>query len=196
LRYFCSPYHTESALHPIITQLEHAAGFKREDSPTGKADKLAALLMRTVATSEEVELLGELLSLPVSVTDTAVHRLSPREKKERTFATLAAQLEALARQASVLMLFEDAHWADPSSRELLDRIVERVAHLPALLVITFRPEYQSPWAGSPHVTALTLNRLAPREGAALVEKVTANNALPAAIVSEIVERTDHHRRDA
>jgi tetratricopeptide (TPR) repeat protein len=190
LRYFCSPYHTQSVLYPMISQLEHAAGFKREDSPTGKFDKLAALLVRTVATSEEVALLAELLSLPVSGADTAVHRLSPREKKERTFATLAAQLEALARQASVLVLFEDAHWADPSSRELLDRIVERVAHLPALLVITFRPEYQSPWTGSPHVTALTLNRLAPREGAALVEKVTANNALPAAIVSEIVERTD------
>jgi predicted ATPase len=72
LRDFCSPYHTESALHPMISQLEHAAGFKREDSPTGKFDKLAALLVRTVATSEEVALLAELLSLPVSVADTAV----------------------------------------------------------------------------------------------------------------------------
>jgi class 3 adenylate cyclase/tetratricopeptide (TPR) repeat protein len=190
LRYFCSPYHAESVLHPTISQLEHAAGFKREDSPGAKFDKLAALLVRTAATSEEVALLAELLSLPVAEADAAVHRLSPQQKKERTFATLAAQLEGLARQAPVLMLFEDAHWADPSSRELLDRIVERATRLPVLLVITFRPEYQPPWASSPHVTALTLNRLDRREGAALVEKVTGDNALPAAIVSEIVERTD------
>jgi class 3 adenylate cyclase len=190
LRYFCSPYHTQSALHPTISQLEHAAGFEREDSPAAKFDKLAALLVRTSPTSEEVALIAELLSLPVAVADTAVHRLSPQQKKERTFATLAGQLAALARQATVLMLFEDAHWADPSSRELLDRIVESVAHLPVLLVITFRPEYHPPWAGSPHVAALTLNRLGRREGAALVESITGSNALPAAIVSEIVERTD------
>jgi class 3 adenylate cyclase len=190
LRYFCSPYHMESVLHPTISQLEHAAGFKREDSSAAKFDKLAALLVRTAATQEEVALLAELLSLPVANTATALHHLSPQQKKERTFSTLAGQLEILARQAPVVMLFEDAHWADPSSRELLDRIVERVARLPAVLVITFRPEYQPPWTGAPHVTLLTLNRLGRREGAALVESITGNDALPAAIVSEIVERTD------
>jgi tetratricopeptide (TPR) repeat protein len=148
------------------------------------------LLLRTAARSEELALLAELLSLPIVDADAAVQRFSPQQKKERTFATIVSQLEALARQTPVLMLFEDAHWADPSSRELLDRVVEVVARLPILLVITFRPEYTPPWAGLSHVTLLTLNRLGRREGAALVESITGNRALPSAIVNEIVERTD------
>jgi predicted ATPase len=102
---------------------------------------------------------GCLRSLPVPGTDAAELRLSPQQKKERTFVTLARQLTVLARQTPVLMLFEDAHWADPSSCELLDQIVERAERLPVLLIITFRPEFQPPWIGSPHVTTLTLNRL-------------------------------------
>jgi class 3 adenylate cyclase/predicted ATPase len=188
-RYFCSPYYTESALHPTISQLEHAAGFDRDDSPPAKFDKLAALLARTAATTEEMALVAELLSLPVAE-GAATRRLSPQQKKERTLAAVVRQLEALARQAPMLMLFEDAHWADPSSRALLDRVVEAAARLPMLLVITFRPEYSPPWIGSSHVAAVTLSRLGPREGAAMVEKISGNEALPAAIISEIVERTD------
>src|SRR5260221_4595978 len=140
LRYFCSSYYPDSALHPTIRQLEHAAGFEREDSPAAKFDKLAALLARTVAMSDDVALLAELLSLSVAGAEATMLRLSPQQKKERTFATLVRQVEALARQTPVLMLFEDVHWVDPSSRELLDRIVERVAPMPVLPVLTFRPQ--------------------------------------------------------
>jgi class 3 adenylate cyclase/predicted ATPase len=189
LRYFCSAYYTESALHPTIGQLEHAACFERDDSLAAKLDKLRALLTRTTAIAEEIALLAELLSLPIDA-DAGVHRLTPQQKKERTFTTLVRQLGALAREAPVLMLFEDAHWADPSSCELLDRVVEHVANLPVLLVITFRPEYLPPWAGLPHVTSLTLNRLNQREGAALVERIASDEALSPATVNEIVERTD------
>jgi class 3 adenylate cyclase len=190
LRYFCSAYHAESALHPTIGQLEHAARFERDDSGAAKLDKLRALLARTTATAEEMALLAELLSLPVDGADMGVHRLTPQQKKERTFTTLVRQLGALAREAPVLMLFEDAHWADPSSCELLDRVVEHVARWSVLLVITFRPEYMPPWAGLPHVTSLTLNRLNQREGVALVERITSDEALSPATVNEIVERTD------
>ena len=189
LRYFCSAYYTESALHPIIGQLEHAACFERDDSLAAKLDKLRALLTRTTAIAEEIALFAELLSLPIDA-DAGVHRLTPQQKKERTFTTLVRQLGALAREAPVLMLFEDAHWADPSSCELLDRVVEHVANLPVLLVITFRPEYLPPWAGLPHVTSLTLSRLNQREGAALVERIANDEALSPATVNEIVERTD------
>jgi class 3 adenylate cyclase len=190
LRYFCSPYRTESALYPVISQFEHAARFEREDSPAAKIDKLATLLMRTAATRDEVALLAELLSLPVTDPDMAAHRLTPQQKKERTFAAIVRQLEALARQAPLVVLFEDAHWADPSSRELLEKIVELAARLPMLLVITFRSEYTPPWGVSPHVTAVTLNRLAPREATAVVKNISGIKALPDAIVREIVERTD------
>ena len=85
--------------------------------------------------------------------------LSPQRKKERTLEALTRQLEGLARRQPVLMVFEDAHWIDPTSRELLDLIVERVRNLPVLLIVTFRPEFQSPWTGEAQVTMLALNRL-------------------------------------
>ena len=88
------------------------------------------------------------------------------------------------------MVFEDVHWIDPSSRELLDLAVERAARLPVLLLVTFRPGFQPSWTGQPHVTALALNRLGPREGAALVRRVAGGAALPDELVAEIVARAD------
>ena len=88
------------------------------------------------------------------------------------------------------MVFEDAHWIDPTSRELLDLTVDRVRQLPVLLAITFRSEFQPPWGGLSHVTSLALNRLGERDGEALVQRLAGNAALTADIVAEIVERTD------
>jgi class 3 adenylate cyclase len=160
MRYFCSPHLQDSALHPIIAQLERAAGFEREDTPEGKLDKLAVL---APASPEDGTLLAELLSLP-TVGRFPPLLLSPQRKKEKTFEVLLRQLEARGRQRPLLMLFEDVHWIDPSSRELLDLIVERVARLPVLLLVTFRPEFQPPWSGQAHVTVVVLNRLDQREG--------------------------------
>jgi class 3 adenylate cyclase/predicted ATPase len=185
LRYFCSPHHRDSALHPFIAQLERAAGFEREDTPDLKLAKLAAF---APVSPEDGALLADLLSLPIAGFPPL--ELAPQRKKEKTFAALLRQLEALARQRPVLMLFEDLHWIDPSSRELLDLLVERVARLPVLLFVTFRPEFQPPWTGQAHVTVLVLNRLHPREGAALVQRVVSSDALPGDVVAEIVKRTD------
>jgi class 3 adenylate cyclase/predicted ATPase len=186
MRYFCSRHHQDSALHPSIVQLERAAGFEREDTPEVKLDKLAGL---APASPEDGALVAELLSLPTEGRFPSL-QLSPQRKKEKTFEALFRQLEALARQCPVLMLFEDVHWIDPSSRDLLDLLVERVARLPVLLLVTFRPEFQPPWSGQAHVTALVLNRLDRREGAALVQSVVGAGALPEDIVAEIVKRTD------
>src|SRR5213079_563125 len=95
-----------------------------------------------------------------------------------------------ARRRPVLMVFEDAHWIDPTSRELLDLCLDRVRHLPVLLAITFRPEFQPPWGGSSHVMNMVLNRLGDRDGEVLVHKLASTAALTAEIVTEIVERTD------
>ena len=187
LRYFCSPHHRDSALHPTIAQLERAAGFERDDTPDRKLDKLAALL--APASREDGALLAELLSLPTEDRFPRL-QLAPQRKKEKTFEALLRQLEYLATQGPVLMLFEDVHWIDPSSRELLDLVIERVPHLPVLLLVTFRPEFQPPWAGQAHVTMLVLNRLDRREGAALVQRVVGNGELPSEVVAEIIERTD------
>jgi class 3 adenylate cyclase len=187
LRYFCSPHHQDSALYPFIIQLERAAGFARDDSVEEKLGKLRGLLAPGARGDNEIKLLAELLSLPGSAADL---NLSPQRKREKLFEALLHQLEALARSRAVLMVFEDAHWIDPTSRELLDLTFDHVARMPVLLIVTFRPEFQHAWSGQPHVTLLALNRLGGNDGAALVEGLAGNAGLTREVVGEIVERAD------
>jgi class 3 adenylate cyclase/predicted ATPase len=187
LRYFCSPHHQDSALYPFIVQLEHAAGFVRDDAVAARLDKLRTLLAPGARDDADVALLSELLSLPSSAVDL---NLSPQRKREKLLEALLNQLEGEARRSPVLMIFEDAHWTDPTSREVLDLTVDRVRRLPVLLVITFRPEFQQAWTGRSHVTSLALNRLGEREGEVLVQTLAGNAAFTAEIIAEIVERTD------
>jgi predicted ATPase len=116
--------------------------------------------------------------------------LSPQQRKEKTLAALLAQLDGLAREQPVLMLFEDLHWIDPTSLELLTAIVDRVQRLPVLLLATARPEFTPPWPSQAHVTALSLTRLSRRECVALVERVTEGKALPDEVLEQILARTD------
>ena len=187
LRHFCAPHHQDSALYPFIVQLERAADFARDDTPGQRLGKLEAVLAPGARGSDEIALLAELLSLPNAV---AGLNLSPQRKREKLFEALLGQLEAVARNRPVLMVFEDAHWIDPTSRELLDLTLDRVGRLPVLLVITFRPEFQHAWGGQAHVTALALNRLDRRDGATLVRRLAGNAPIGSDIVEEIIERTD------
>jgi class 3 adenylate cyclase/predicted ATPase len=189
LRYFFSPYCRDSALYPFIDQLWHAAEFGHGDPPTAKLEKLEALLSRAAPRDEDVPLLADLMSLAVSDRH-PLPSLSPQRKKERTLEALSRQLEGLARQQPVLMVFEDAHWIDPTSRELLDLTIERIRTLPVLLIVTFRSEFQPSWTGQPQVTMLTLNRLDRRDCSALVARIVGGNALPDEVVDEIADRTD------
>ena len=136
---------------------------------------------------DEIQLLAELLSLPNTVAELG---LSPQRKREMVFEALLDQLEALAKSRPVLMVFEDAHWIDPNSRELLDLTLDRVARLPVLIVVTFRPEFQQGWSGQPHVTLVALNRFGERDVTALVRELAGNAPLGSEIVAEIVARTD------
>jgi class 3 adenylate cyclase/tetratricopeptide (TPR) repeat protein len=189
LRHFCSPHHQDSALYPVIAQMERAAGFLHTDTPAARLAKLQASLAATVPSIEDVALIVELHSLP-SVDLAPPLDLTPQRKKEKTFEALLRQVEGLARQQPVLMLFDDIHWIDPSSRELLDRMTERVPDWPVLLLALFRPEFQPPWTGQPHVTMLTLTRLDRRDTGAMVANVAGNAVLSSEIVEEIAERTD------
>jgi class 3 adenylate cyclase/predicted ATPase len=189
LRYFCSPYHQDSALYPFVDQLGRASGFAADDPPAARLEKLEALLARAAPPDEDVVLVADLLSLPAS-DHYPLPNLSPQRKKERTLEALIRQLEGLAGQQPVLMVFEDAHWVDPTSRELLDLTIERVRDLPVLLIVTFRPEFQPPWTGQPQVTLLTLNRLDRRDRTALVAQIAGGKALPDEVVDQIVDRTD------
>jgi len=150
---------------------------------------LQALLATTAPPVEDVALLADLHLLPSADLAPPLD-VTPQRKKEKTFEALLRQVEGLARQQPVLMLFDDIHWIDPSSQELLDRVIERVADWPVLLLGMFRPEFQPPWTGQPHVTLLTLARLDRRDSVAMVANIVGNAALPAAIVAEIAERTD------
>ncbi len=189
LRYFCSQHHQNSALYPVIVQLERAAGFERDDGPEAKLDKLATLL-GPAAEIGDVSLLIELLSVPGG-DRFAPLELSPQRKKERTFAALLRQLEGLARTQPVLLIFEDLHWIDPTSREFLDLVLAQIDRLPILLAATFRPEFQPPWVGQAHATVIALNRLGRGDGTVMVERLAGNAALlPPEVIAEIVERTD------
>ncbi len=189
LRYFCSPHHQDSALYPVIAQMERAAGFQHADDAAARLVKLQSLLALTTPPTEDLALIAELHSLP-SVDLAPPLDLTPQRRKEKTFEALLRQVENLSRRQPVLMVFDDIHWIDPSSRELLDRTIERVADWPVLLLALFRPEFQPPWTGQPHVTTLMLTRLDRRDTAAMVANVAGNAALPPEIMEEIAERTD------
>ena len=189
LRYFCSPQHTDSALYPIINQMERAAGFTHEDTTQTKLDKLDALLAKSFAPPQDAALLADMLSLPNDGRYPIIE-LNAQQRRHRTLDALHGQVETFARTNPVLMIFEDVHWADPTSLELFGRGVNRIAKLPVLLLMTFRPEFEAPWIGQPHVTALTLSRLTRPEVDGLITGVAGNKSIPANIRQEIIERTD------
>ncbi|WP_036019174.1 adenylate/guanylate cyclase domain-containing protein [Bradyrhizobium sp. WSM1743] len=189
LRYFCSPQHADSALYPIIGHMERAAGFRHEDPPQVKRDKLDALLAQTSTSGHDIALFADMLSLPNDGRYPALG-LTPQQQRQKTLQALVSQIEALTRQTPVLMIFEDAHWTDPTSLEVLGLVVERVQTLPVLLIVTFRPEFEPPWIGRPYVTFLTINRLAQREIDSLIDRVVGDRMLPASIRQDIIERAD------
>jgi class 3 adenylate cyclase/tetratricopeptide (TPR) repeat protein len=190
LRYQCSPYHTNSALRPFITQLERAAGFKEDDTAEQRLEKLEALLgMNTSRVEGVAPLFAALLSIPFGERYAPLE-LSPTQQRRRTFAALLDQFEGLARRQPILLSFEDAHWADATSLELLDLTVDRVRQLPILALFTFRPEFEPPWVGLPNVGTLTLGRLDPNEVESMVARVTGGRMLPAEVMKQIVAKTD------
>jgi len=190
LRYQCSPYHTNSALHPFIAQLERAAGFKADDAPEQKLDKLEALLAMGASQVQAVApLFAALLAIPFGERYPPLS-LSPTQHRRRTLAALLDQFEGLARRQPILLSFEDAHWADATSLELLDLTVERVRQLPVLALFTFRLAFEAPWIGLPNVSTLTLGRLTRSNVQSMVARVTGGRPLPAEVTEEIVVKTD------
>jgi class 3 adenylate cyclase len=189
LLYQCSPQHTGSALHPISAQLEHAAGFLRDDEPAARLAKLESLLAQgTEDVTAVAPLFAVLLAIPFDGRYPPLE-LSPQQRKERMLEALLVQLEGLATRQPVLLVFEDLHWIDPTSLELLSLLMDRVAKLPVLMILTARPEFAPPWKAKAQLTILLLERLNRRHTAALAERVSAK-ALPPEIRDAIVARTD------
>jgi class 3 adenylate cyclase len=190
LRHFCSPHHQDSALYPTIAHLERAAGFHREDTDEKRLEKLEALLAEaTNDLNEAAPLLAALMSIPTGGRYQPLN-LSPQKQREKTLRALLAQVEGLSIRKPVLMVWEDVHWSDPTSRDLLDLTVEHVPALRLLLIITYRPEFAPPWVGRPQLTLLSLNRLPRRQRVQMIMQVTGGKALPKEIVDQIIDRTD------
>ena len=189
LRYFCSPQHTDSAFYPIISQTERAAGLAHDDTLQAKLDKLDAVLAQTSTPIQDAGLFAEMLSLPNDGRYPALD-ITSEQRRRKTLEALASQVEALSRSTPVLMIFEDAHWTDPTSLEVVSRVVDRLRNLRVLLIVTFRPEFDPPWIGRPYVAAVTLNRLAQRDIETVIDNVVGNKLIPASIRQDIIERTD------
>jgi len=190
LRYQCSPHHSNSALYPFIAQLERAVGFKTDDTSEERLNKLEVLLaIAAPRVQDTAPLFAALLSIPFG---DRYPKLSPNpaQQRRRTFAALLDQFESLAREKPILLLFEDAHWADATSVELLDLTVERVRQLPVLALFTLRPEFEPPWAGLPNVGMLTLGRLDRNKVESIVTQVAGGHGLPAEVMNQIVAKTD------
>jgi tetratricopeptide (TPR) repeat protein/ABC-type transport system involved in cytochrome c biogenesis ATPase subunit len=190
LRYQCSPYHSNSALRPFIANLERTAGFKADDTPEQRLDKLEAVLaMGASRVQAAAPLFAALLSIPFGERYPPL-ALSPTQQRRRTLAALLDHFEGLARAQPILLSFEDAHWADATSLELLDLTIERVRQLPVLALFTFRPEFEPPWVGLPNVGTLTLGRLDRNDVERMVAQVTGGRVLPAEVMKQIVAKTD------
>jgi class 3 adenylate cyclase/predicted ATPase len=190
LHYQCSPYHTNSALYPIIRQLERAARFAPEDSSEGRLEKLERMLaIATLEVGKIAPLFATLLSIPFAGRYAPLD-LTPAQQRRQIFAALLEQLEGIARQDPVLMIFEDIHWVDATSLELIDVLVGRIRKLPVLVVITCRPEFRFPWIGLPNVSTLMLGRLDQRYVRAMIDRVVGGQVLPAEVLDQIILKTD------
>ena len=190
LHFFCSPHHQDSTLYPIIARIERAASFARHDSAGTRLDKLESLLSRSgESPHEERALFADLMGLPTAGRYPSF-QLDAQRKRELTMAAFVRQLELTARQQPVFFIFDDIHWIDSTSLELVDVTISRVPQLPVLLCLTFRPEFLSSWTGQPHVTSLSLSRLDRRETAELITRVAGEKQLPSDLMDQIVRRAD------
>jgi len=187
----CSPYHTNSALFPLIVYFERVLRWQREDGADVKLAKLEKALQDfSLPLDESIPLFASLLSLPLPEDQYPPITVTPQQQKQQTLdATVAWLLEEAERQP-VLQVWEDLHWADPSTLELLALEIEQAPTAPILNVLTFRPTFSPPWPQRSHMTPLTLNRLEQPEVEALIGQQAGGKALPEEVVKHIVDRTD------
>jgi predicted ATPase len=190
LSYFCSPLHQGSALYPFIGQLNRAAGIERDDSAEAKLDKLQSLLAQSSGNlAEDMPLIAALLSIPGDDRYPSAE-MSADRRKERTLAALLGQIRWLASRQPVLMVFEDLHWIDPTSLELLSRAIEQIGEQRILLLATARPEFTPSWPNHRHTSTLSLNRLGRSDGEALITDIAKGKRLPIEVRDQIIGRTD------
>jgi hypothetical protein len=190
LRLHCSPYYANSAFYPIIDNFERALRFARDDTAEEKLDKLEALIVSQYGRPrEDVRFIAAMLSIPCEERYGAV-AMTPQKFKDETLRALVDATEAIARRQPTVELFEDIHWADPTTLEVIDLLIHRVRNVPLLVVLTHRPEFSSRWSHYGHVAALTLTKLTRPQGSAIVSRLADGKALPADLLDQIVDKSD------
>jgi class 3 adenylate cyclase/tetratricopeptide (TPR) repeat protein len=189
LRFYCSPHHADSPLYPIVRELERVAGLARNDAPKARLDRLDAWLSRAAMAADDRAILAALVSGAGDGRAAALD-LSPQQRRRRTIDALTRLIEAEARRAPVVAVFEDVQWLDPSSLDVLGSLVDSIAGTRVLLVVTFRPDFAPPWIGAPHATLLTLNRLTRRHSSDLVGQIADTSQLSGEVRDAIVRRSD------
>jgi class 3 adenylate cyclase/predicted ATPase/energy-coupling factor transporter ATP-binding protein EcfA2 len=191
LSFQCSPYHASSAWHPVVRHLEDAAGLDPDAPPSLKMQKMAALAAARFAVdgTDLVPVLAALLSTPDDVRHARLE-LTPQQLKMRTFAALLTWFQTQSEERPVILVFEDVHWIDPTSLELLERLRDEVASHRMLVLVLFRPGFAPGWGDLPHVASLMLNRLDRKQVAAMIEGLAADDPLSRATIDQIVAKTD------
>ena len=190
LRFQCSPFHVNSAFYPIVTHIEATLRLSREASDATRLDRLEAQFRRVYGLPEsDVRLIATLLAIPFGDRYAPLD-LSPRAANRETVRVLRAMIEAIARAQPTLLLFEDLHWADPTSVDILDGLIAGLAALPLMAIVTYRPEFDPPWGDRSEVAALTLARLAAEQCAEMIARLTGGRPLPADLARQIIARTD------
>ena len=190
LRFQCSPYYVNSAFWPVIDNFERTLKFARDEPADTKLDKLEALIVTHYGRPlSDVRFIASILSIPCDDRYGA-GPMTPQKHKDETLRTLVDISEAAARLQPTVMLFEDAHWADPTTLEVLDLLIDRVRTVPLLVVLTHRPEFQSRWSDQGHVGALYLSKLTRAQSAAMVSTLAGGKALPETLLEQILIRTD------
>jgi class 3 adenylate cyclase/predicted ATPase len=190
LRFQCSPYYMNSAFWPSIDNFERALKFGRDESPASKLDKLEALIVTHYGRPlTDVRFIASMLSIPCEERYGA-HTMTPQKHKDETLRSLVDLAEAAARKQPSIMLYEDVHWADPTSLEALDLLIDRVRSFPLLIVLTHRPEFHSRWGAHGHVAGLNLSKLMRGQSSTMISKLAGSKALPAELVEQILAKTD------
>ncbi len=189
--YQCSPYHENSALYPVIKQIEAAIGVERKTTARQRLIRLEHFLARVFGerSPETVALMAALLSIPIGEKYPPLE-LGPQQHKERTFAILVGQLKELAARQPVLIVVEDAHWIDPTSRELLDHYIQHAEGARVLMLVTYRPEFEPPWAERAHVDRIQIKKLTRPQTATLVKHAAHGKPMPAEVMEQILAKTD------
>ena len=190
IRYQCSPHHINSPFYPLIAQIRHAAGLTQASGPADAFDQLERLIGgATDVLEDDLPLLANLLSVPV-LSRYREPEMDPQARKTRTVQALVRQFQGLAKGTHVLCIFEDLHWADPSTLEVIDDLVHGISEVSALLVLTFRPEFAAPWTGQPNTTLLTLSRIGSKDSRRMIEAVFSNLTIPRGVIDSIATRAD------